>query len=275
MVERYNLSAEFGDPGVIGSPNETETWGTNGPQVEPGPKYYSPSNQWRLLAVDDLDTNSPGCESVWKNVHNGLAVVRRNPDTLRAPSSDMPGEASPMPEVMVGTGQLLLSDRNAELLVQEPISQQLWILSSNFRRTLLPIMLMPSERPVGVADFNGDGIDDLVVQQIHNGQYQIWKLSVDGSTTSSVPTLAEIYAIVPAKPVDPGWNLASVGEFDGSGSPDLLWINQGTGKAAVWLMEWTPQGLVRKAGGITSIDLGAAPTSKDIHTRRWRIAAPN
>jgi hypothetical protein len=35
----------------------------------------------------------------------------------------------------------------------------------------------------------------------------------------------------------PDWKVASMGDFDGDGKMDLLWTNEATGQAFVWLMD--------------------------------------
>ncbi len=90
----------------------------------------------------------------------------------------------------------------------------------------LSTSMMPTWHLVGVADFNGDGIPDLVWQD---------------EVTREV--LVNYYGVVPAAsywlqsaPV-PGWTAVAVVDFDGQGSPALVWQEDSTRRVTIHYYE--------------------------------------
>ena len=75
------------------------------------------------------------------------------------------------------------------------------------------------------ADFNGDGIGDLLWQN-DSGQAAVWEMNglnvVSGGFVGGTPSA--------------GWKVIGSGDFDGDGKSDILWQNTSTGQAAVWEM---------------------------------------
>lgn len=90
-----------------------------------------------------------------------------------------------------------------------------------------------------VADFDGDGRDDLIYYNEGTGQTLMWLM--DGL---SVRELVELTA--------PGSKavVTRVGDFDGDGRADLLWRNE-AGQREIWLMD----------GGVRRRTLGNLPAS--------------
>jgi hypothetical protein len=83
-------------------------------------------------------------------------------------------------------------------------------------------------RLVSVVDFNGDGEPDLVWQNDATFQVLVWYLGgSNGTTLLGWDWLA-------TSGVD-GWRLVATGDFNGDGTPDLVWQNS-DGKVLVWYM---------------------------------------
>src|SRR3546814_1821714 len=71
---------------------------------------------------------------------------------------------------------------------------------------------------VGVGDFNGDGVSDILWRNTRTGANTIWK-SGDRSTEQAVVRVDE-----------QAYKVAGVGDFDGDGVSDILWRKDKTGQ---------------------------------------------
>jgi hypothetical protein len=85
------------------------------------------------------------------------------------------------------------------------------------------------QKLVGAGDFGNGGIITLVLQSTLDNKITMW--TTRGSVNSNVTSAA----VVDRTP-DPGWSVAGVGDFNKSGTADLVFQNQTTGQVAVWFM---------------------------------------
>ncbi len=82
---------------------------------------------------------------------------------------------------------------------------------------VLPTLNDPNWSIVGIADFNGDSNPDLLWRNSTDGRTMIWYMTGpvwNGGYAEVLPTLN-----------DPNWSIVAVRDFNGDGSPDLLWRN--------------------------------------------------
>ncbi|MBF0317036.1 MAG: VCBS repeat-containing protein [Nitrospirae bacterium] len=77
-------------------------------------------------------------------------------------------------------------------------------------------------------DFNGDGISDVLWQNVNTGMVYIYLINNDGSMHSSGS---------PATVSDRNWNIKDVGDYNGDGKSDILWQNNQTGLIYIWFMD--------------------------------------
>jgi hypothetical protein len=78
------------------------------------------------------------------------------------------------------------------------------------------------------SDFNGDGHPDIIWEDPATAPAQIWYLNgPEGVTVSGSADLTQ---------TNPGNQIVGIADFDGNGSPDVLWQNTTTGAVEVWYM---------------------------------------
>jgi hypothetical protein len=82
-----------------------------------------------------------------------------------------------------------------------------------------------------VADFNLDGKVDILWHHLKTGELYVWFLNGKVVTNGAYLT--------PRSFTDVNWRIRGVGDFDGNGSPDLLWHHQTTGALYVWMLDGT------------------------------------
>jgi hypothetical protein len=96
----------------------------------------------------------------------------------------------------------------------------------------------------GAADFNGDGIPDVIWVNDTTRQATVWYMT--GANGSQYAGFAWISQSGVA-----GWNIAGAADFDGNGTPDVVWLNDSTQQATVWYMGGTGGTTVSSFGWIS------------------------
>ena len=81
---------------------------------------------------------------------------------------------------------------------------------------------------VGSSDFDADGVSDILWQNTNSGSVFYWLLTRDYQIKSS--GYACNYALQ-------GWDVKSVTDFNGDGTPDVLWQNRTSGVVFYWVMK--------------------------------------
>ncbi len=77
-------------------------------------------------------------------------------------------------------------------------------------------------------DLNGDGLSDLLWQNVATGELATWYLSNN--------KMVGAYRLSPAQVSDLGWRIVGTGDLDGDGLADIVW-QHATGYLAVWRMQ--------------------------------------
>jgi hypothetical protein len=93
---------------------------------------------------------------------------------------------------------------------------------------------VPGWELISIADFDRNGIPDLVWQNTATRQIGVWYMS--GTQTPAV-----VGSAYPAPGTYAGWKLVSVADVDCNGTPDLIWQHDITRSVAIWFMSG-PQG---------------------------------
>jgi hypothetical protein len=76
----------------------------------------------------------------------------------------------------------------------------------------------------GVGDFNGDGMADILWQNVNTNALSIWFMNGTQISWSAGFGTA-----------NPGWNIVGTGDFNGDGMADILWQSTDY-QVGVWLM---------------------------------------
>jgi hypothetical protein len=105
-------------------------------------------------------------------------------------------------------------------------------------------------RIVADADFNGDGVADLLWRNMSNGQVYVMLLNGSG-----LPATGAVVAVEP----NAQWKIVQTPDLDGDGRADILWWNATTGQVYAHLL----QGASLKAQGVAYHEPNTA----------WRIVA--
>ncbi len=85
---------------------------------------------------------------------------------------------------------------------------------------------VPGWHVVAVADFNGDGVPDLVWQNDSTAQVAVdYYGEAGGATFTGWNWLNQAG--------EPGWQVVGAGDFNGDGAPDLIWMSSGTRQVTV------------------------------------------
>lgn len=81
---------------------------------------------------------------------------------------------------------------------------------------------------VGLADFNGDGVSDLLWRNPTTGGVVAWNLDTSGALVSgqSIPF-----------GVSSDWTVVGTGDFDSDQKTDILWSNAFSGELVAWYMD--------------------------------------
>lgn len=95
----------------------------------------------------------------------------------------------------------------------------------------------------GIADFNSDGINDIVWRNQGSNDTAIWRMKRVNNQT-----VLDTGYLLATKPTSADWQLLAVADTNGNGVPDLIWSNNVTLENAVWEMQ--------SVGGVPSLAAG-------------------
>lgn len=198
-----------------------------------GPLLRSPQGQ---ATMPTTDFNGDGRDDIlWRNEINGLlSNWTANTDGGFVPNDSNALVGVPLNWHVLATGDFN-GDQHADILWADEaghISDWLgtlnggWFINDEFayRAWHGPEWLM-----IGVGDFNGDGMDDLLwVDTEVTGQRNIWYGGEDGGFTQSTRFYApefQHYEFVNC-----------IGDFNGDGRDDFLWRDPANGTVGTWLV---------------------------------------
>jgi photosystem II stability/assembly factor-like uncharacterized protein len=239
------------------SSGQSQTWFLGGSQGVSllGYSSISGGNSWRIVGSGDF--NSDGTpDLLWQDPVSGAAQVwfMGGPQGNQIIGASTVSGANPWTIVAVADFN---RDGHPDIAWQDPVSGwvQIWYLGGAQGVTFQQAANITESNPwqvAGAADFNGDGIPDVLWQDPVSGAAQIWYMTGSlGNVVSSAITLTGPNA----------WRIGAVADFNLDGHPDLVWQDPASGTSQVWFLTGA-QG--------TSV-LGTAPLSGP---NPWRIVNP-
>lgn len=124
-----------------------------------------------------------------------------------------------------------LGDAGSDILVQKLSTGVITALALNGHtvvgeQDIDPALVDLDWRLRGTGDFNGDLSPDLLWQHLTTGNVYVWFM--DGTSRTG-------HAAFSRDVVDPGWQVAGVGDFNADSYPDLVLHHQAQGRVVFWL----------------------------------------
>ena len=180
-----------------------------------------------LQGIGDLDGDGD-TDVLWRAPRTNLLSAWRMQGTK------VPEEYTLGPSLGRGWSVLactdITGDAIADVLFLNRGTRQIhaWVLGADGIASEGPVGAMPGAMPLGVGDFDGDGIRDIL-WRTPTGEVHAWLL--DGLS------IRESGPVTDVGTVSRGWKVAGIGDFDGDGSDDILWRQPRAGEVLSWRME--------------------------------------
>jgi hypothetical protein len=163
-----------------------------------------------------LGAHDYSLQPIWQNVPGGgcarRVVLQRPSVPLRGfPAGDLNFDS---------LGDLLMHNTDSGKVLTRQVDG-----FGNFGTAQVAGTVGPGAQILGVADFDGDGVQDILWRFFDGGRLTVWHLAANANNTSSTA----IALSIPAE-----WAIKAVGDFDGNGFADILFLNQLNQTAKVW-----------------------------------------
>ncbi|MBV8824882.1 MAG: VCBS repeat-containing protein [Bradyrhizobiaceae bacterium] len=210
-------------PSAAGTP---QVWLWNGTAVTSQVTFPDPGASWHVVASRDLNGDGTA-DLVWQDAGGTPGIWLMNGTT---PIAEV-GLGNPGPSwhlVAAGDAKGDVNNVGKADLIWQSTDGTLGVWLMNGTKVLTEAGLAnpgPNWQVVGAADYNGDGNDDILLQDKNTGNLMVDLMN--GTAIGSTTTIAV---------GDPSWHAVSTGTFNGQA--EIAWQNS-NGAVGLWLMNGT------------------------------------
>jgi uncharacterized membrane protein len=155
-------------------------------------------------------------------------------------SATVPFEAAGCPgcsaSVLIGDRSLLIQAASlfSQIFIQDDLSRAVttgYLRGNSVATTAELTGPVPGWRLAAAADFDRNGVLDLIWQNETTGEATLWLIGG--------PVGSDVIGWTYLPYAGPPWRLVAAHDFDRDGTPDLVWQNQENRSATLWYMQWT------------------------------------
>jgi hypothetical protein len=252
VCSRFDFNGD-GEDDLIWANSQTGqvvAWDMNGTVISPtntGSVFTTINPVWQVKGVADINGDGHP-DLLWWNSKTGQMIFWEMAGALG--TSQL--YCSPVVYTVANTQWQPVSmadfdgDGHPDILWENMTTGQLiiWYMNGTTQKSATGVFAtLPANcRVAGTGDFNQDGHPDIVVENVKTGAVSIWYMGGSGGTTIEQQG-------APFVTINTAWQIASTGDMNGDGHPDLTWHNTTTGQTIVWLMGG--------ASGTTQLSAGA------------------
>lgn len=231
----FNLDGLSDVPWSNAGTSTMATWLMAGPRLlVPGPEIPGPvGDGWSAVTAADFNLDG-SADMLWYNAaKNTMAVWLMAGSKLLLAGPELP--APPGPGWVVDTAADFNLDGMADVLFNNPATNEMtiWLMSGTgvlLPGPVIPGPLGPGWTAVTAADFDADGMADVIWTNSTHGSTAVWLMNG--------PLPRVLGPEIPG-PIGPGWSVAYAADFNFDGLADALWQNASPTRMAVWLMSGT------------------------------------
>ena len=233
--------------------NEIQIWFMDGNKVTRRGTVVDHGNPafvgapWRIVGAGDFGGDGRA-DILWHNMAtNEIRIWIMDGNNLLGQDTVLGEDGNPAfvgaPWRIVGVADFGGFGHHADILWHnsETHETQIWLMDRNKvigRRTVAgdggsAIFIGPPWRIVGAADYNGDGMADILWHNSETNEVQIWFMDQERLKGRATVLGEDLKPALVGFP----FSIVGAGDFDTSDTADVLWHNSDTHETQIWFME--------------------------------------